>query len=72
MTPDLDKHCQRALRSAIALGLKSPMSAGQIEELLREGIAKFPKGTPLYLRPFMWGQDGWMAPDPQAPKSRSQ
>jgi len=53
VTPDLDKHCQRALRSALALGLKSPMSAGQIEEILREGIAKFPKGTPLYLRPFM-------------------
>jgi branched-chain amino acid aminotransferase len=66
VTPDLDKHCQRALRSALALGLKSPMSAGQIEEILREGIAKFPKGTPLYLRPFMWGQDGWMAPDAEA------
>lgn len=64
VTPDLDKHCQRSVRSAAAIGLKSPMPAGQIEEIIRDGIAKFPKGTPLYLRPFMWGQDGWMAPDP--------
>ncbi|QEX19212.1 branched chain amino acid aminotransferase [Hypericibacter terrae] len=63
VTPDLDLHCQRAIRSATALGLASPMPAGQIEEILREGIAKFPKGTPLYLRPFMWSEDGFMAPD---------
>jgi branched-chain amino acid aminotransferase len=64
VTPDLDRHCERAVRSAAALGLKSPMAAGQIREILLEGIAKFPKGTPLYLRPFMWSEDGWMAPDP--------
>src|SRR5258705_10060813 len=64
VTPDLDLHCQRAIRSAAALGLASPMSTGQIEEILRGGIAKFPKGTPLYLRPFMWSEDGFMAPDP--------
>ena len=64
VTPDLDRHCQRAIRSATALGLRSPLSAGQIEEIIREGIAKFPKGTPLYLRPFLWSKDGWMDPDP--------
>jgi len=64
VTPDLDLHCERAVRSAAALGLKSPMSAGQIREILLEGVAKFPKGTPLYLRPFLWSEDGWMAPDP--------
>ena len=68
VTPDLDRHCQRTIRSATALGLSSPLSAGEIEEILREGISKFPKGAPLYLRPFLWGQDGWMAPDPQSTK----
>src|SRR5258708_38856659 len=68
VTPDLDRHCQRTIRSATALGLGSPLSAGEIEEILREGISKFPKGTPLYLRPFLWGQDGVMAPDPQSTK----
>jgi branched-chain amino acid aminotransferase len=68
VTPDLDLHCQRAVRSAAALGLSSPLSAGEIEEILREGIEKFPKGTALYLRPFMWSTDGWMAPFPESTK----
>lgn len=62
--PDLDRHCERAVRSATALGLRSPLSAGQIQEILKEGITKFPKGTALYLRPFLWSTDGWMDPDP--------
>lgn len=64
VTPDLDLHCERAIRSARALGLESPMPAGQIREIIMEGIARFPKGTALYLRPFLWSEDGWMAPDP--------
>jgi branched-chain amino acid aminotransferase len=66
VTPDLDRHCERAVRSAAALGLRSPMPAGRIEEILRDGIAKFPKGAPLYLRPFLWSEDGWMAPAPES------
>ena len=62
VTPDLDLHCQRAIRSATALGLRSPLSAGEIREVIEDGIAKFPKGTALYLRPFMWSTDGWMEP----------
>ena len=62
VTPDLDLHCQRAIRSATALGLRSPLSAGEIREVIEDGIAKFPTGTALYLRPFMWSTDGWMEP----------
>jgi branched-chain amino acid aminotransferase len=65
-TPDLDLHCRRAVRSATSLGLKCPLEAGAIEEIVREGIARFPKGTPLYIRPFMWSTDGFMAPDPDS------
>ncbi len=68
VTPDLDLHCQRAIRSAAALGLRSPLSAGEIEEVIADGIAKFPKGMALYLRPFMWSTDGWMDPDPASTK----
>ncbi len=64
VAPDLARHCERAIRSAAALGLSSPLSSGRIEEVIRDGIAKFPKGTPLYLRPFLWSTDGWMDPDP--------
>jgi branched-chain amino acid aminotransferase len=65
VTPDLDLHCQRAVRSAAVLGLRSPLSAKEIEAILRDGIARFPKTAPLYLRPFLWSEDGWMAPDPE-------
>jgi branched-chain amino acid aminotransferase len=68
VTPDLDLHCQRAVRSAAALGLRSPLSAGEIREVIEDGIARFPKGTALYLRPFMWSTDGWMEPAPASTK----
>lgn len=64
--PDLDRHCARAIRSATALGLSSPLTAGEIEEIAREGIARFPNGTPLYIRPFLWSEDGFMAPEPES------
>jgi branched-chain amino acid aminotransferase len=66
VAPDLDLHCQRAVRSAAALGLRSPMTAERIEAIAREGVAKFPAGAPLYIRPFMWSEDGWMAPYPES------
>ena len=40
--PDLTLHCERAIRSAANLGLKSPKSAAEIEAILREGIAQVP------------------------------
>ena len=64
--PDLDLHCERTIRSAIALGLNSPLTAGEIAEIAREGIDRFPKGTPLYIRPFLWSEGGFMMPDPES------
>jgi branched-chain amino acid aminotransferase len=68
VTPDLELHCQRTIRSAEAIGLRSPLSAGEIEEVIREGIDKFPKGTALYLRPFLYSEEGWMEPYPESTK----
>lgn len=62
--PDLDRHCQRACASAEKMGMKSPVSAEEIERLAREGIAKFPADTALYIKPLMWAEDGWIYPDP--------
>jgi branched-chain amino acid aminotransferase len=64
VTPDLELHCQRAVRSARNMGLCSPLSAGEIQEIVQDGILKFPRGTALYIRPFLWSTAGWMAPDP--------
>jgi len=66
VAPDLDLHCRRIVKSAESFGLKIVKSAGEIEELTREGIAKFPKGAELYLRPMFWAADGFVDVDPES------
>lgn len=63
VTPDLDRHCERCERSARTFGLE-PLRAGEIQELVEDGIAKFPKGTALYLRPMFWGDSSFLDPAP--------
>ncbi|MEO0386513.1 MAG: branched-chain amino acid aminotransferase [Pseudomonadota bacterium] len=58
MVPDLAPHCRRILRSAHAMGLEPPMSAEEIEGIIRDGIRRFAPGAPLYLRPMMWSVEG--------------
>jgi branched-chain amino acid aminotransferase len=65
VAPDLDKHCQRIVRSAESFGLKVLKEAGEIEEITRAGIAKFPKDAQLYLRPMFWAADGFVDVDPE-------
>jgi len=62
LAPDLDLHCQRAIRSARTLGLEPPVTAEEIERLAREGIRRFEPGTHLYIRPFFWAVDGEVEP----------
>jgi branched-chain amino acid aminotransferase len=64
VAPDLDLHCQRAIRSAEGLHLRPPVTAAQIEALAREGIATFPADAPLYIRPMFWAESGMVLPDP--------
>jgi branched-chain amino acid aminotransferase len=64
VAPDLDLHCQRVIRSARGLHLQPAITAEQIEALAREGIAQFPEGTPLYIRPMFWAESGLVLPDP--------
>jgi branched-chain amino acid aminotransferase len=66
VAPDLDQHCQRIVRSAESFGLKIVKNAGEIEELIRDGIAKFPKGAELYLRPMFWAGEGFVDVDPDS------
>ncbi len=67
VTPDLDRHCARLVRSADAMGLGSPMEAGEIEALIRDGLQRFAPGEALYLRPMAWSREASPAlidPDP--------
>lgn len=62
--PDLDLHCQRAVRSAKRLGLAPTKTPEEIEEIAREGVAKFPIDEAVYIRPMFWADVGFVAPDP--------
>ena len=65
-TPDLDRHCTRAVASAKALGLGPMLTPGEIEDIAREGVGHFAKGTPLYIRPMFWAEEGFMGGDPES------
>ncbi|TCL76059.1 branched-chain amino acid aminotransferase [Rhizobium sp. BK251] len=58
IAPDLDLHCQRVNRSAVAMGLKPLKTAEEIEQLTWEGIKKFDGKTPIYIKPMYWGEHG--------------
>jgi branched-chain amino acid aminotransferase len=65
--PDLDLHCARLNRSALALGLKPTMTAEAVIELTREGIRRFGTGKALYVKPMYWGEGegpSTILPDP--------
>jgi branched-chain amino acid aminotransferase len=61
--PDLDRHCERAVNSSRSMGLRSMLSAGEVEQIAREGISRFPKNAELYIRPMFFAEDGWIYPD---------
>ncbi len=52
--PDMDLHCQRVNDSALALGIRPTMQAGQMMELVREGCAKFQGDQQIYVKPMYW------------------
>jgi branched-chain amino acid aminotransferase len=62
--PDLRPHLERVVRSAESLGLRCPLSVDEMEALVREGVAKFPPDAELYVRPLVFGADGFLIPDP--------
>ena len=64
VTPDLDRHCERVVQSARALGLGPALTAGEIHETALDGVAKFAKGTALYIRPMFWAEAGFVDNDP--------
>ncbi|MCD7110998.1 branched-chain amino acid aminotransferase [Rhizobium sp. DKSPLA3] len=58
IAPDLDLHCQRVNRSALALGLDPVVAAGDIEGLAWEGVKKFDGQTAIYIKPMYWAEHG--------------
>ena len=64
VAPDLDRHCERVIRSAEGLGLRPDRTAAEILALALEGISRFPHGSPLYIRPMFWAESGLILIDP--------
>ena len=62
--PDLDKHLERVIQSARKLGLECPLTVAQMTALVQEGVAKFPGDAELYIRPLVFGADGFLVPIP--------
>jgi len=58
VTPDLDLHCARINRSAAALMITPTVETERMVEIVKEGLALYQKGTPVYIRPMYWGIDG--------------
>jgi len=67
VTPDLDLHCERVVRSARALGLEPMLSAGEIHGIAVDGVRRFAPGSALYIRPMFWAEHGFgVDPDPES------
>lgn len=67
--PDLELHCQRVNRSAVALGLEPTMAAEAIADLSHEGLDRFDPGAELYIRPMYWAEEGGFMAVPPNPQS---
>jgi branched-chain amino acid aminotransferase len=63
LAPDLDRHCTRLISSAKAFDMTPPLDADEMIALCWEGIEKFPEDAELYIRPMMYFEDGFVAPD---------
>jgi branched-chain amino acid aminotransferase len=69
VAPDLDLHCARVNASAKTMFLQPSVSVDEWLGLARDGMAKFPTDTTLYVRPMYWAErPGPMAlpPDPES------
>jgi branched-chain amino acid aminotransferase len=69
VAPDLDLHCARVNASARTMYLNPTVSVEEWTGLVREGVAKFAAGTPLYVRPMYWAERASrmaLPPDPES------
>lgn len=65
VAPDLAAHCARVNRSAAALMITPTVEAGEMVEIVREGLAAYGPDAAVYIRPMYWaihGSDLGVAP----------
>lgn len=59
LTPDLRAHCARVNASAEAMSMQPFVGVDEMLDIIHEGLKRYPKGTPVYIRPMYWAQDGF-------------
>ena len=68
LAPDLDKHSQRLIRSARAIGLEPPLDWQTVYDLSVEGVRKLPPDAVVYIRPAIYAEEGFVNADPESSK----
>jgi len=61
LTPDLDKHCARVNDSARALMVSPTVTAGDMVEIVQEGLKGYAADAAVYIRPMYWAIEGGMS-----------
>ena len=57
-TPDLDKHCARVNRSAVALMITPTCAPDAMAAIIRDGLKPYSARQSVYVRPMYWALDG--------------
>ncbi len=58
LMPDLDLHCARVNQSAKALMIAPTVSTDDMIAITKEGLAAYPTGAAVYIRPMYWAIHG--------------
>lgn len=69
VTPDLDAHSARVVRSAAALMITPTLTGPEIAAIAREGLRAYNAASAVYIRPMFWaldGDDSGIVPRPDA------
>ena len=64
--PDLDRHCQRLIKSGQLMGMHPSVTADEIVKLTWDGIAQFADNSELYICPILYPTGGFITPDPES------
>jgi branched-chain amino acid aminotransferase len=69
VVPDLEPHLARVNNSARVMGLKPTLDVAAMIALVMQGLSKFSKDAPVYIRPMYWSREGGagvVVPDPDS------
>ncbi len=66
LAPDLDRHCERAFRSAEVMGFTPKETVEEVIDIALRTCTRFPPGSHLYIRPIFFPTGGWLILEPDS------